>query len=471
MTCKPPLRKTLCANASRRDVLAGLSASLALPACRSSKQSFDAEVLVLGAGLAGLNAALWLSEAGHNVLVLEGSKRIGGRLHTLDHGDGFTEAGGEQIGASYARCLDRAEALGLSLTDDPAQRPATLHAYEGQLYSPEDWRTANPLGLSGPLSGATPGAALFRTAATQNPLTHALNWQDVANDPSAETFLREAGFSEAALKAINHTLNGNDLSTYSIANLWRSLQLFSDARAMGPSKSIAGGAQRLPEAMAAALPRRVELEAPIRAISVNETAVEVTLQSGAIRRAPFAICALPFGALRRIDSEAPLPNAQSAAIAELPYTQIVQRHFRVDRAFWDDDGLPANMWTDTPYERVFMQQDASGAYTGFGRCWINGTTAASVDLSGFQDAMAAIRPSMAGTIEPLGDIGWTTANALSGGAYMHFAPGQIARWAKVMGQPAGRLHFAGEHLGQLHTGMEAAMESGEASAFALMERL
>jgi len=52
---------------------------------------------------------------------------------------------------------------------------------------------------------------------------------------------------------------------------------------------------------------------------------------------------------------------------------------------------------------------------------------------------------------------------------MHWAPGQIAKWAGHMGAPAGRLSFAGEHLSHLHTGMEGAMESGENAALYLLD--
>ena len=66
---------------------------------------------------------------------------------------------------------------------------------------------------------------------------------------------------------------------------------------------------------------------------------------------------------------------------------------------------------------------------------------------------------------------WTASNSRAGGAYMHWAPGQIARWAGRMGEPADRLVFAGEHLGLVHTGMEAAMESAERAVAAVQDRL
>src|SRR4030088_1914417 len=53
-----------------------------------------ASVLILGAGLAGMTAALELREAGYQVQILEFNSRPGGRNWTLRGGDRFTELGG-----------------------------------------------------------------------------------------------------------------------------------------------------------------------------------------------------------------------------------------------------------------------------------------------------------------------------------------------------------------------------------------
>src|SRR5690606_14654582 len=63
------------------------------------------------AGLSGLNAALILESQGLDVLVVEGSPRIGGRIHTLDHVPRRPEAGGSEIGAGYARIRDMASRI------------------------------------------------------------------------------------------------------------------------------------------------------------------------------------------------------------------------------------------------------------------------------------------------------------------------------------------------------------------------
>ncbi len=55
------------------------------------------DVVVIGAGMAGLSAARYLSDVGHDVVVVEGRERLGGRLHTVQLGDASVDLGGAWI--------------------------------------------------------------------------------------------------------------------------------------------------------------------------------------------------------------------------------------------------------------------------------------------------------------------------------------------------------------------------------------
>ena len=462
---------------NRRFVLGGLAA---LPACRASNTALEAQVIILGAGLAGLHAARLLSAEGKDVLILEGSSRIGGRLHTLDHGDlGYTEGGGEQIGASYARIIDTARQLNVSLIPDVPTRRETSYYYQGQTYTSEQWGNLDSSPFPSPFKGSAPSSPLFTLASKNNPLTSAEDWLNpnfAKYDISAQDFLLEAGFRGDAQKIIEQALNGNSLRNYSMMNLYRTLQLYAQSRDMGPSMSVKGGAQRLPEAMAASLPRKVKTDQMIKAIIVESDKVKIETANGKSYSAEHCICALPFGALRNISVKAFMAAEQSTAIRELPYTQILQIHLKAQNAFWEQDGLAADMWTDLPVERVFADRNSEGNLNGLFRLWINGRGARrsvwenrSKVTEHVKAYMKTIRPMSEGKFDILTVQNWTKTNPLAGGAYMHWAPGQISQWAENMGAPASRLIFAGEHLSRLHTGMEGAMESAENAAYHLLE--
>ena len=86
-------------NLKRRQALQAVAVGAGTLALhRPSWAAADPDVIIMGAGLVGLNASLQLEAFGLRVRVLEASNRIGGRLRTLDKVAGHPEAGGNQIG-------------------------------------------------------------------------------------------------------------------------------------------------------------------------------------------------------------------------------------------------------------------------------------------------------------------------------------------------------------------------------------
>ncbi len=225
--------------------------------------------------------------------------------------------------------------------------------------------------------------------------------------------------------------------------------------------------------MAQSLNGSVRLKTSVKAIEIEgENAVLVRTDAGDLR-ASRCIAAMPFPALSNMTIEAPINAETHAAMRDLPYTQIQQVYLSADDRFWERDGLPASMWTDTPIERVFTVNDNdTGEVVGL-NCWINGggTKPDASDADWFALAEKTLADTRGAKVKGLKVVRWDRNQPLNGGAYMHWAPGQVGPWAGSMGASAGGLHFAGEHLSYLHTGMEGAMESGERAAFEVLEAL
>src|SRR5262245_4697340 len=74
----------------------------------------NAEVVVVGAGLAGLSAARTLSDAGVDVVVLEARDRVGGRTHSVMEDGRLIEYGGQWLGPTQNRALALVEEFGLT---------------------------------------------------------------------------------------------------------------------------------------------------------------------------------------------------------------------------------------------------------------------------------------------------------------------------------------------------------------------
>lgn len=450
--------------------MSGLAATAACAPARVER--YDADVLVLGAGLAGLHAARMLQADSMNVLVLEASERIGGRMWTLDGVPGRPEAGGQQVGQSYARVRSTAIDLGLKIVP-PApggSRDKTL-VLDGEVFDARDWASAAANPFPDAFKRATPDVALFRAAASANPLKDQYAWREVGpeHDISADAFLAEQGFNDQSRALCDIALNANRLSTYSMLNVWRSMTLFQLDASSGPSEDIEGGSQRLPEAMAASLGDDAVLMAKTVS-SIDASANGVAVRAGdRTYRAPFCVCTLPFPVLRNMALTLPanVPPLQPI-IDAMPYTQIQQVHLELESAPSDD--LPLMMWTDTPIERVFPVRNSNGETVAL-TCWINGTgiRASASDEDWKQLAEQTLADTRGIQAKAHAVIRWDETQGLSGGAYMHWAPGQIQPWAERVVIPAGNLHFAGEHASYLHTGMEGAMESGERAAYAIIE--
>ena len=457
---------------TRRGFVALGGASLAAGCAPNVLPSRDADVLILGAGLAGLHAARMLEADGFKVLILEAAPQVGGRMRTLYDLPGRPEAGGQQVGQSYARVRSTALDVGLNIVPPKpgGSRDKTL-VFNDRAINAVDWMTAIDNPFPDAFKRAAPDAALFMAAARENPLMDQYAWREIGSefDISAKDFLASKGFDATAIELCNIALNGNDLSSYSMLNLWRSLTLFTLDASSGPSEEVEGGSQRLPEAMAASLnDGTIQLSTAVSAIDSNADGVEI-VADGQTYRAAFCVNTLPFPVLQKLSfRHMGAASPIQPIIDAMPYTQIQQVHLELETG--PTDGLPMMMWTDTPIERVFPVRNEAGETVSL-TCWINGigTRKSISDEEWASLAEKTLLDTRGIKAKARAVVRWDEDQALSGGAYMHWAPGQIAPWAERVTHPSGRLHFAGEHTSYLHTGMEGAMESGERAAYAIIE--
>jgi monoamine oxidase len=181
--------------------------------------------------------------------------------------------------------------------------------------------------------------------------------------------------------------------------------------------------------------------------------------------------------LRRIAIDPQLPALQAEAIATLPSQPLTQVYLAPRTRFWEQDGYAASLFTDTRAGMLAAarHRDDPAEVTSL-TAWITGEHAAALDrLPSAEDVGRAVieaieqqRPSAKGQLELIGMHSWG-ADVHAGGAWAYFRPGEVTRFADVLGRPHGRLHFCGEHLALTSRGMEGAMESAEEAVAEILE--
>jgi len=447
----------------------------------------DRDVIVIGAGLAGLHAALTLEAAGSSVLVLEAQQRVGGRIHSMHQQGGTAEAGGTYIGAGYERVIGAANRHGVELMDvTPILeffREQDL-ALQGEIIRQKDWPTHPANDFPAADREHLPWNYHRVLTMRDNPLAAPGEWLDprhAALDISAYDWLKSLGLSDRAI-ALAYGLNvsfGRDARDVSALLLLFRGAFSRSQRALAPTDSLGftarAGVQRIPEAMAAALASGVELGAVVTAISLERNRATATCADGRRFTARHIIAAVPTGVLRRIAIDPKLPAAQAEAVAKLPSQPLTQVYLAPRSRFWEHDGYAASLFTDTRAGMLAAarNRDQPSEVTSL-TAWITGDIAAELDRLSSADAgraviaaIEALRPAAKGQLELIGLHSWG-ADVYAAGAWAYFRPGEVTRFAVLLGVPHGRLHFCGEHLATETRGMEGAMESAEEAVAAIL---
>ena len=457
----------------RRRVLRALGLST-LALAGPGRAAAPADVLVLGAGLAGLAAARRLSAAGMRPLVLEARDRPGGRVYTRFDLPDRPEYGAVEVGDSYARvhALARACGLGIRPSPPPGTFGLTLHV-RGQTLRARDWpdSAANP--LTGPERHVLPPRLEGHYLGRPIPLDRAADWDTVAvsaHDRAITGVLRERGISDEALRLVNVTGNHIHSDDVSVLGWWRGALARREDTGAGQFEAGAGA---LATCLAAKLEGSVHYASVVTDIAETRGLMRVMLADGAEHRAPYCICTLPLPALRSVGLRLPLQPAMRRVIAGATYTPVTVALFDAE-PFWQEDGLPLTMWTDTPLERLFPRlHPVTGEFIGF-KALVNGAGALGLDRldeAAFKELALAtfrrIRPRAAGRVRYLARHSWGL-DPFAGGAYAAWPPGRVAESRAALARPAGRLRFAGEHVADA-PGIEGAIRSGERAASAILE--
>ncbi|MRH90092.1 NAD(P)-binding protein [Nocardia sp. SYP-A9097] len=381
------------------------------------------DVIVIGAGFAGLAAARRLMDDGFDVLVLEAQDRIGGRVFTL------------------RRDNDPAIELGAEL----------LHTDENPLI---EWCRANDIDTHA-VGGSRRIEEGFEKelAATLDSLTAPTSAESVSD------YLRnisDEGARRVLLEAFQTQTGRESLRRTSALDACNELRLeLEHGEFMGVNNTrVVDGNDRIAEALGAGL--EIVRRAPVERISWTAEGVEVSVSiddSHVTYSAERVVITVPLGVLKNndIQFDPALPVEKQRAILDIISLDIVKILYVFDGKVWNADQnavLLENAALQAIWESTYPgRSDDRTVIAG----WALGHRARRLLAVSADDAiaggLAAIRNALQEqSIEPRSTSfhSWT-ADPFTRGAYSHLPPGAHPESRRRLAEPTGNVLFwAGE---------------------------
>ena len=474
----------------------GLSAAgLVFSACTRvgvSHESGSADVVIVGAGIAGLRCASVLVQGGVAPHVYEAASSVGGRTRTLR---GFfengqeTESGGEFISSEHAAMRSLAASLDLDLERvDGGSHPGTDDVYwiDRTIYPPadlnDDWGRAYPR-----VQAALRAAPWPQTFDSNTQAGRVLDDVPVPEWIDAEIEDGMAGrLGKVMYTAVTTEYGGEaaDLPALALIYLlgWnprREIEIAGTDEAF----HVVGGSDLITSRMAERLPMdSITVGTALEAVrDLGDGRYRCTFRSNASVfdvASDHVVLALPFTKLREVDlAGTEISETKRRAIQELGMGLSSKLHLQFSSKPWLDMNRSGFALTEgDSFQMVWDETYTSTASSGILVNYTGGNRSVErmTDLSGaappdlVTEMLEAIEPLFPGSTTAFNGKAWRDhwiASPWHYGSYSYLGRGQHTGFSGVEAVPEGNLHFCGEHTSIEFRGfMEGAARSGTRAA-------
>ena len=467
------------------------SASLA-----SSTTPKKADVVVVGAGLAGLTAARTIARAGRSVVVLEARERVGGRTWNRPvTGGSYIDAGAEFVGPTQDRIKALANAVGVE-TFPTYNTGNNVYWKDGKR---ETYAAAGPTGIAPPDPAYLPDIvqiveklnSMAAEVDVEAPwqAKEALEWDSEtfstwlkANEANPD-FMRLATSATQAifgqeprdlslLYVVFYTAaSGNEANT---GTFERNFQTAGGAQ----EERFAGGSQQVSLRVAAELGSSVVLNAPVQQITQTAKGVRVKATGGSVS-AKLAIVAIPPTLAGRISYEPLLPVLRDQLTQRAPMGSYAKVDAVYETPFWRAEGLTGQAVSVNGPVRVTFDSTPKEGSPGILLGFIGGTDARGWYGLPPEARKRAVLDNLADYFgeqarNPLEYIenDWAEERFSRGDPVAGLPPGVLLDFGTALRAPAGRIHWAGTETSDFWVGyMDGAVRSGERAAAEVLAEL
>lgn len=437
----------------------------------------EADVCVVGAGLAGLTAARRLSQAGRSVVVLEARDRVGGRVWTQQSGVGVpVDMGGCFVGPNHDFLHGLAKETGVT-TFKTFVRGDHVLATGGKVR-----RYRGDIPKISPLALASAGQAIARMSSMAKKVSPAAPWD--AGEAARWDALSVGAWltprrvpTKLARDLVEATVRACFTCDLSEVSMLSWLLLVSSAGGVESLMNIAGGYQdsqfeggvgQIPQAMAHDLGDAVVVRAPVTAVTQQNDRVEVVSDAATVT-ARRVVLALPRALAAGIRFEPALPGDHVLLIHKIPAGTEVKTVAVYEEPFWRDDGASgASVATDDLIEITLDTTQPGHSYGVIGT-YSAGPRARALWALPENERRDVLLETLATRLGPKAatpldvmEINWSEERWTRGCSCAHFAPGVLTQYGRLLREPVGRIHWAGTETATTSFGaMDGAVRSGE----------